>query len=98
MCEQGKAEQFFDSTEEFYRLREWAAGTVVAVVKSVVSLTETQKTDLIKVLEKRTGKKVSLNCVIDNTLLGGIAVELDGQLLDGSVKSNLKRAREVINV
>ena len=36
--------------------------------------------------------------VIDNTLLGGIAVELDGQLLDGSVKSNLKRAREVINV
>lgn len=98
MCEQGKAEQFFDSAEEFYRLREWAAGTVVAVVKSVVSLTETQKTDLIKVLEKRTGKKVSLNCVIDNTLLGGIAVELDGQLLDGSVKSNLKRAREVINV
>ena len=98
MCEQGKAEQVFDSTEEFYRLREWAAGTVVAVVKSVVSLTETQKTDLIKVLEKRTGKKVSLNCVIDNTLLGGIAVELDGQLLDGSVKSNLKRAREVINV
>ena len=98
MCEQGKAEQFFDSAEEFYRLREWAAGTVVAVVKSVVSLTETQKTDLIKVLEKRTGKEVSLNCVIDNTLLGGIAVELDGQLLDGSVKSNLKRAREVINV
>ena len=98
MCEQGKAEQFFDSAEEFYRLREWAAGTVVAVVKSVVSLTETQKTHLIKVLEKRTGKKVSLNCVIDNTLLGGIAVELEGQLLDGSVKSNLKRAREVINV
>ena len=98
MCEQGKTEQFFDSASEFYRLREWASGTVVAKVTSVVELTEQQKIDLIKVLEKRTGKKVTLNCVTDDTLLGGIAVELDGQLLDGSVKSNLKRAKEVISV
>ena len=98
MCEQGKSEQFFESAHEFYRLREWAGGTVVAVVKSVVELTDAQKADLTKALEKRTGKKVVLNCVIDNTLLGGIAVELDGQLLDGSVKSNLKRAKEVISV
>ena len=98
MCEQGKTEQFFDSASEFYRLREWESGTVVAVVKSVVELTESQKTDLVKALEKRTGKKVTLSCIIDDTLLGGIAVELDGQLLDGSVKSNLKRAKEVISV
>lgn len=98
MCEQGKTEQFFDSASEFYRLREWASGTVVAKVTSVVELTEQQKIDLIKALEKRTGKKVTLNCVTDDTLLGGIAVELDGQLLDGSVKSNLKRAKEVISV
>lgn len=98
MCEQGKTEQFFDSASEFYRLREWASGTVVAKVTSVVELTEQQKTDLIKALEKRTGKKVTLTSVIDDTLLGGIAVELDGQLLDGSVKSNLKRAKEVISV
>ena len=98
MCEQGKTEQFFDSASEFYRLREWASGTVVAKVTSVVELTEQQKIDLIKALEKRTGKKVMLNCVTDDALLGGIAVELDGQLLDGSVKSNLKRAKEVISV
>ena len=43
MCEQGKSEQFFESAHEFYRLREWAGGTVVAVVKSVVELTDAQK-------------------------------------------------------
>ena len=98
MCEQGKAEQFFDSASEFYRLREWASGTVEAVVKTTVELTDTQKKELVKSLEKRTGKKVTLKCIIDNALLGGISVELDGELLDGSVKNNLKRVREVISV
>ena len=98
MCEHGKIEQFFDCADEFYRLREFANGLVEAVVKTAVELTDTQKQDLTSALEKRTGKKVALKCVIDSTLLGGIAVELDGQLLDGSVKSNLKRAKEVISV
>lgn len=98
MCEQARSEQFFESASEFYRLREWASGTAIAVVKSTVELTDAQKSDLTAALEKRTGKKITLKCVIDNTLIGGIAVELDGELLDGSVKSNLKRAREVISV
>lgn len=98
MCEQGKSEQFFDCANEFYRLREWASGVAEAVVKSAVELTEAQKKKLIAALEKRTGKNISLKCVTDTTVIGGIAVELDGQLLDGSVKSNLKRAKEVISV
>ena len=98
MCEQGESEQFFECADEFYRLREWASGTVEAVVKATVELDSTQKKNLVAALEKRTGKKVNLKFVIDTTLIGGIAVELDGQLLDGSVKSNLKRAKEVISV
>lgn len=98
MCEQSKAEQFFESASEFYRLREWASGTAVAVVKTAVELTDAQKSDLIKALEKRTGKKITLKCVTDGAVIGGVVVELDGELLDGSVKSNLKRAREVIGV
>ena len=98
MCEQGKSEQFFDCANEFYNLREWASGTVEAVVKTAVELTPSQKQNLTAALEKRTGKKVILKCVVDSTLIGGIAVTLDGQLLDGSVKSNLKRAKEVISV
>ena len=97
LCEHSKAEDFFGCVSEFEKLREWASGTVVAVVKTAVELSDAQKSGLIKSLEKRTGKKVTLESVIDNTLLGGISVELDGQLLDGSVKTNLKRAREVIS-
>ena len=98
LCEHSAADRFFDCANEFYRLREFAHGMVEAVVKTAVELSDTQKSDLIKALEKRTGQKVTLNCVVDTALLGGIAVEIDGQLLDGSVKSNLKRAKEVISV
>lgn len=97
LCEHGKAEQFFDCFNEYERLREWASNTVVATVKTVVELSDTQKQGLIKSLEKRTGKTVTLNCVIESSLLGGIQVEIDGEILDGSIKSNLKRAREVIS-
>lgn len=97
LCEHGKAAQFFDCVSEYERLREWACGVVAATVKTAVELSDTQKQGLIKSLEKRTGKSVSLNCVIDSTLLGGIQVEIDGEVLDGSIKNNLKRAREVIS-
>ncbi len=98
LCEHGKADQFFDCVSEYERLREWAANVVVATVKTAVELSDAQRQGLIKSLEKRTAKSVTLSCVIDSTLLGGIQVEIDGQLLDGSVKNNLKRVREVISV
>ena len=98
LCEHGKADTFFECVAEFTTLREWASGTVVATVKTAVELDSKQKESLVKALEKRTGKKVTLKCIVDTDLLGGIAVELDGQLLDGSIKQNLKRAKEVISV
>ena len=97
ICEQGKAEHFFDCVSEFENLRQWASNTAVAVVKTAVELSDTQKSGLIKSLEKRMGKSITLECVIDSTLLGGISVEVDGESIDGSVKNNLKRVREVIS-
>ena len=98
LCEHGKTEQFSDCVAEFCRLREWANNTAVAVIKSAVELDESQKAELKAALERRTHKNITLKTQIDKTLLGGIVVELDGELLDGSVKNNLKRVREVIGV
>ena len=82
---------------EYESLRQWASNSVVAVVKTAVELTDSQKQGLIKNLEKRSGKSVTLECVVDSAVIGGIVVELDGELLDGSVKNNLKRVRDVIS-
>lgn len=96
LCEYGKAETFFECVAEYERLREWASESVVATVETAVELSDSQKQALIKALEKRTGKSVTLNCIKNSSLLGGVRVEIDGEILDGSIKNNLKRAREVI--
>ncbi len=98
LCEKGKIAGIDDIASEFERLREWASGTAEAVVKTAVELSESQKQSLISALEKRTGKKIVLKTVTDKSVLGGLTVEIDGELIDGSVKSNLKRVREVISV
>lgn len=97
LCEHGKSESFFECFLEYESLRQWASNSIVAVVKTAVELTDSQKQGLIKNLEKRSGKSVTLECVVDSAVIGGIVVELDGELLDGSVKNNLKRVRDVIS-
>lgn len=98
LCEHGKAESFFDCVSEYERLREWASHTAVATVKSAVCLNETQKQKLVKSLERHTGKTITLKCVTDTSVIGGVEVEVDGEVLDGTIKNNLKRTREVIGV
>ncbi len=96
LCEKGKIAELPTIFDNYEKLREWANQSVEAIVTTAAKLNDTQKQNLIKSLEKRTGKKVTLKTVIDKSVLGGLIVTLDGEVIDGSVKSNLKRVREVI--
>lgn len=98
LCKHKKSESFFECVKEFERLREFESRSAVAVVKSAVELTDLQKQKLTKNLETQIGKHVLLKCVTDASVIGGITVEVDGKIIDGSIKNNLKRAREVIVV
>ncbi|MDO4608012.1 MAG: ATP synthase F1 subunit delta [Clostridia bacterium] len=97
LCEKGKIAELPIIFTEYEKLREWASNTAEAVVVSAVALSEQQMQNLIKALQKRTGKRINLKTVIDKSVLGGLTVTLDGEVIDGSVKTNLKRVREVIS-
>ena len=43
-----------------------------------------------------SGKKVVLECQVSPDVIGGLVVQMDGVLLDGSVKNNLNHIKEVI--
>ncbi len=96
LCEKGKIAELSDIFTDFSKLREWANKTVVATVTSAVALNTEQEKKLISALEKKTGKKVALKTVIDKSVLGGLTVTLDGEVLDGSVKTNINNIRKVI--
>ena len=53
--------------------------------------------DLKDKLEKRLGRTIRLECAIDPSLLGGLLVQVDGRVIDGSLKHRLHEIKEVMN-
>lgn len=60
------------------------------IVYSANKLEQSDIDDLIAVLEKNFGKKVELENKIDETLIGGISIFIDGKRIDNSIKSRLE--------
>lgn len=96
LCEQGKIARFDECVKEFEALKAATENTVIAVATSAVELSEAQSAALKAKLQKLNGKTVILENRIDPSVLGGIIVEMDGKLLDGSIKRQLVEVKEVI--
>ena len=77
----------------FYRQ---SRAVLEAVVKSVVPLTMRQQSQLVQVLEKRSGHCVHARFETQTDLLGGVTVELDDMILDGSLRRRLNDMKGVI--
>ena len=97
LCEKGHARSFDACVTEYRRLLDERNAVVVARVRSAVELTDGQKAALKAKLEKTSGASVTLQCTVDPSLIGGVAVEMDGRIMDGSVRRRLQRIKEVMN-
>lgn len=96
MCRRGRAKDLPDAIAHFRTLVDVRARIREAHVVSAVPLTEEEKDRLIAALEKKSGLKVKLSCAVDETLMGGMIVEMDGKVTDGSVRTRLREIKEVI--
>ena len=75
---------------EAFQCRYYAAHNIAkAVVTSAASLSKEQEELLKKKLEAMSGKTVVMEQKTDPSVLAGVRVELDGKLLDGTVKGRL---------
>ncbi len=97
LCERGAIKQFDECVKMYNFLYSEHNKQATATVTSVTELTEVQKAGLIKKLEKMCQKSVTLNCKIDKSVLGGLVIELDGKIIDGSLKQKLAKVKEVID-
>ena len=48
-------------------------------------------------LEKKFSRKVTLRCAVDPGLIGGMRVEIDGRVIDGSIRNKLDKIKEVMH-
>jgi len=97
LCENGHITSVSDSIYEFFELVKQWEGRASAKVYSAVELTEEQKKALCTKLEAKYGKRFDAVYIVDKSLIGGIKVELEDKILDGSVSKQLHMVKGVIN-
>ncbi|MBQ7063836.1 MAG: ATP synthase F1 subunit delta [Firmicutes bacterium] len=66
------------------------------LIKSAVPLGDDEKKRLQEAMSKRLNKEPLMQYQVDPALLGGIIVEYDGIVLDGSLRHRIKDLKEVI--
>ncbi|KAA1022348.1 F0F1 ATP synthase subunit delta [Pseudonocardia sp. EV170527-09] len=65
----------------------------VAKVRTPVELSSEQETKLAETLGRMYGRTISLQVELDRSLLGGLVVQVGGEVIDGSVAGRLAAAR-----
>lgn len=66
---------------------------VTATVTSAVPLSHEQQEKLVGALSRQYGRQVHTNVVIDESVVGGIRVEIGDEVIDGTVSHRLEQAR-----
>ena len=97
MVFRGHARQIEAMIREYRALLRDARRESVARVASAVPLTEAERDALKRRLENIFGRTITLDCVVDPALIGGIRVEAEGRVMDGSIRNRLDQIKEVMD-
>ena len=97
LCENGRIRTVFDCIEEFSVLVMTHTNRTKAEISSAVALSEKQKDEICKKLEKLTGKSIDPVYIIDESLIGGVKIDVDGKTYDGSIRHRLGEIKDVMN-
>jgi len=79
--------------EHFAALVRHARGIELAEVRTALPLDDDQRAAVQERLGELTGEKIEMNEVVDEALIGGIAVRIGDRLYDASVRNRLQRLR-----
>ncbi|KUO60837.1 hypothetical protein APF79_04985 [bacterium BRH_c32] len=90
VIEHNREDILFEIITRFIDLKNEKLGIVNAVVKSAIDLDDESKARILKELEDFTKKKVIITFKVDSSLIGGFMVLINDQVIDSSIKNQLK--------
>ena len=96
LCENGEIELLPSTINEFFALCHDLENRVSAKIYYVKEPSTAQKEKLEAKLNEITGKKIDALYIEDSSLIGGIKIELDGKIIDGSLSARLSNIKGVI--
>lgn len=96
MSEKKLMEIFPQCALEYKLLYDEMKNTVLAKITSAVELTEEEKNKILRKLEMISSKNIFPEYEIDKTLLGGVIVEMNGKIYDGSYRKKFDDLKKVM--
>ena len=76
--------------KEYVVIYDFLKGIEVAEITSAVPLTTELETEILNKIKESVGKEISMNNVIDPSIIGGFVLRIGDKLYDSSVSSRLK--------
>ena len=96
LCEKGKIRLLPECIEDFFRLEKESQNRISVEVRFASPLKEEQKSRLEEKLAKLTGKIPEITYSEDPSLIGGIRIQIEDAVLDGSLSARLGTLKGVI--
>ncbi len=90
LADHKRLDQLGNIAIQYRRLLDEKLGRVRARIISATNLDPNDIARIVAVFEQRTGKKVLAETRIDESLLGGVVVDIEGKVFDGSLKNQLE--------
>jgi F-type H+-transporting ATPase subunit delta len=81
-------------SESFHSIQDAAEGRVRASITTATALSDAELDRVKAVFSQLVGKQVVPELMIDDSLLGGVVVEVEGRVFDGSLRTNLEHLSE----
>ena len=94
---QRRMELFPECIAEYAVMHRRENAVLRAKISSALPLTDAQKSAVTAALERRCGRRVQPEFAVDAALLGGVRVETDDLILDGSLRAGLSNMKGVID-
>jgi F-type H+-transporting ATPase subunit delta len=93
VVDEGRQRRLPAIIEAFSGLAQEAREMVTAEVVTAVPLSEEMAGRLARELSKSTRKRVHLQPVVDESILGGVVIRIGGKVIDGSIRHRLEEIK-----
>jgi len=94
VAERGRLDHLAAIAASYQDLVDAALGRARAQIRTAVTLTDTEKTQIARQLQVALGRQIILEERVDPNLLGGFVAQVGSLILDGSLDGQLARMRE----
>lgn len=94
LVDKGREHYFNDIVNTFQQLTQALHNQVKAVAVTAVPMSQEAQTKLAASLSAMSGKQVTLENQVDESLVGGVVVRMGDRVIDGSVRNRLSLLKE----